>query len=135
MRRRAAAVRKSVIQISAAIVVCILAWTIGTGFIRREDVVLLDYAVSQDGTEMTLLVSAASSMGYVRGFCDDGGGGKPHDLAFYSTFGGLNSALGAKNEFVLALAEGDCEIYFCRPNGGSELVLQKKIETGVWERP
>lgn len=74
-------------------------------------------------------------MGYIRGFKDVGGREKPHYLTFYSTFGGLNSSFGAKNEFILELGENDSEIYFNRKDGGYELVLQKNIETGEWVKP
>lgn len=74
-------------------------------------------------------------MGFIRGYKDNSGGVKPHYLTFYSTFGGLNSSFGAKNEFVLELDKDDSEICFKRANGGYELVLQKNAETGAWERP
>ncbi len=63
-------------------------------------IVLFDYAVSEDGTTISLGVQVSSSMGYVRGFKDDGGGVKPHYLTFYNTFGGLNRSFGAVSTFV-----------------------------------
>ena len=54
-------------------------------------------------------------------------------MHFYSTFGGLNSSLGAKNEFVLELDENDTEIFFYRGKGGYDLVLEKNRQTGIWE--
>lgn len=108
---------------------------IGTGFLKRTDVVLVDYSVSEEGTEITLHTTISSSMGYTRGFKDRGGGVKPHYLTFYSTFGGLNSSFGAKHEFVLKLDKTDTEIWFNRVDGGYELVLQKNADTGEWERP
>ena len=108
---------------------------VGNGFRTRTDVALSGYALSEDGMNMTLHVRVMSSMGYVRSFRDDGGGVKPHYLTFYATFGGLNSSLGAKDEFVLALDKRDTEIYFNRPGGGYELVLQKDGETDQWQRP
>jgi hypothetical protein len=108
---------------------------VGTGFQKRTDVILVDYSVSQDGTEMQLDVHVSSSMGYIRGFKDKGGGVKPHYLTFYSTFGGLNSSLGSANSFMLELRENDTEIYFNRPNGGYELALVKDGKTGQWIRP
>lgn len=108
-------------------------YVIGTGFIQNSSVVLEDYTVSEDGNEIILNVSLASSMGYVRDYKDKGGGVKPHYLHFYSTFGGLNSSLGAKNEFVLELDENDTEIFFYRGKGGYDLVLEKNRQTGIWE--
>lgn len=127
---------KKLILISVIAVIAILtaSFFVGTGFIERTDVILTDYSVSEDGTQITLNASVSSSMGYIRGFKNNGGGVKPHYLTFYSTFGGLNSKLGAKNEFVLEVNEGDSEIYFNRAGGGYELVLQKNTETGEWEK-
>ena len=119
----------------AIVLLLVLTFCIGTGFMKRADVVLLDYSVSEDGTQLTLHTGIVSSMGYTRGFTNDGGGIKPHYLIFYSTFGGLNSSFGAKNEFILELGADDTEIYFNRPGGGYELVLIKDPETGEWVRP
>ena len=124
----------SVLVVVALIILLIANHLIGTGFLIRNDVVLLDYSVSEDGTEITLHTSILSSMGYTRGFKDNGGGVKPHYLTF-STFGGLNSKLGAKDKHILTLDSNDSEIYFNRADGGYELVLQKDKETGEWIRP
>ena len=127
--------KKKVIVVTTIIVVLITAFLIGTGFRKRTDVVLVDYSVSEDGTEINLGVQVSSSMGYVRGFKNNGGGVKPHYLTFYSTFGGLNSSFGTVNSFVLELELDDTEIYFNRPDGGYELVLVKEEATGEWIRP
>lgn len=126
--------RIALIAISVAALL-ILSFLVGTGFQRRTDVVLVDYELSADGTTLTLRTSIPSSMGYIRGFEDQGGGVKPHYLTFYSTFGGLNSSFVAKHEFELPLGKDDTEVYFNRPGGGFELVLQKNPETGLWEWP
>ena len=128
--------KKRIAVISILIVaVLIVACLIGTGFRKRIDVVLFDYSVAEDGTAISLGVQVPTSMGYIRGFKDDGGGVKPHYLTFYSTFGGLNSSFGTVNTFVLELEPDDTEIYFNRANGGYELVLQKDADTGEWVRP
>lgn len=117
------------------VIVLLGSYFIGSGLAARTDVVLLDYSVSEDGTEVILHTAVISSMGYTRGFHDDGGGVKPHYLTFYSTFGGLNSSFGAKQEFVLSLDNNDTEIWFNRADGGYELVLAKNADTNEWERP
>lgn len=127
--------KKKVILIVAIIVVLLASFLIGTGFIKRTDVILVDYAVAEDGSAISLGVQVSSSMGYVRGFKDNGDGVKSHYLTFYSTFGGVNSSFGTVNSFVLELDKNDTEIYFNRPNGGYELVLVKNVDTGKWERP
>ncbi len=127
--------RKKIIVVIAIILALIVGFLVGTGFQKRTDVVLFDYSVSEDGTIISLGVQVSSSMGYVRGFKDDGGGVKPHYITFYNTFGGLNSSFGTVNTFVLEVEPDDTEIYFNRPNGGYELVLVKDEETGEWLRP
>ncbi len=126
--------KKKAIAVITVIVVLVVVFLIGTGFRKRTDVVLVDYSVSEDGTAISLGVQVSSSIGYVRGFKNNGGGVKPHYLTFYSTFGGLNSSFGTVNSFVLELEADDTEIYFNRPNGGYELVLVKDEETGEWLR-
>ena len=127
--------KRILIILLAVVIVLSSLCFVGTGFLERMDVLLYDYSVSEDGTELTFSAGIMSSMGFIRGYKDNGGGVKPHYLTFYSTFGGLNSSFGAKNEFVLELDKDDSEIYFKRANGGYELVLQKNAETGAWERP
>ncbi len=127
--------KKKVISTIAIVVVLIVSFLVGTGFRKRTDVVLADYIVTEDGSAVSLDVWVASSMGYVRGFKDNGGGVKPHYLTFYSAFGGLNSSLGAASSFVLELGKDDTEIYFNRPDGGCELVLVRNADTGELEKP
>lgn len=127
--------KRTVIGVTSVMVVLILSFFVGTGFHERTDVVLIDYSVSEDGTELTFKAAIPASMGFIRGFDDKGSGVKPHYLTFYSTFGGLNSSWGAKHEFELDLEESDTEIYFNRADGGYELVLKKDAKTGVWVSP
>ena len=127
--------KRILIILLAVVIVLSSLYFVGTGFLERMDVLLYDYSVSEDGTELTFSAGIMSSMGFIRGYKDNGGGVKPHYLTFYSTFGGLNSSFGAKNEFVLELDKDDSEICFKRANGGYEIVLQKNAETGAWERP
>ena len=127
--------KKKMITIISVIVILIIAFMVGTGFRKRTDVVLFDYSVSEDETAINLGVQVASSIGYARGFKDNGGGVKPHYLTFYSTFGGINSSFGTVDSFTLEIDSDDSEIYFNRPNGGYELVLVKDEETGEWSRP
>ncbi|MDO5142475.1 MAG: hypothetical protein Q4D31_05590 [Eubacteriales bacterium] len=123
------------VAVPAVLLLSVISFLVQTGFHERTDVALLDHSVSADGTKLTFKTIVSGSMGYIRGFADQGGGAKPHRLKFYSTFGGLNSSFGAKHEFALDLAETDTAIHFARPNGGYELVLQKDAETGAWREP
>ena len=65
--------KKKIVVAIIMIVVIISTFFIGTGFQKRTDVVLVDYSVFEDGTSINLGVQVASSMGYVRGFKDNGG--------------------------------------------------------------
>lgn len=105
-----------------------------TGFMERNDVVITDYKVSEDGSTLTFTTNLADSLGYIRGYEDKGGGTRPHYLVFYSTFGGLNSPLKAKAEFTIELSPDDTEIYFSRPDNGFALVLYKDSLTGQWTK-
>ena len=127
--------KKKIIAAIAVLLVLASFYLAGTGFQKRTGVFLEEYSVSEDGAEMTFTAGIASSRGYIRGFKDNGGGLKPHYLTFYSTFGGLNSSFGAKQDFKLELDPEDTEIYFARPDQGYELVLVKDGETGEWRRP
>ena len=135
MRKGRDRMKKKIFLTIAVVVVLMLLMFICTGFRKRTDVVLFDYSVSEDGSEISLEIQVASSMGYIRGFKDKGGGVKPHYLTFYSTFGGLNSSFGSINEIELELSRDNTEIYFNRPGGGYELVLMKDIATDEWIRP
>ena len=126
--------KRKIIVVSVSFVVLLAAFFIGTGFMKNPNVVLGDYSISEDGSKVILYTGMANSMGYVRGYKNNGGGVKPHYLTFYSAFGGLNSSLGAKNAFTLELEPDDTEIYFNRADGGYELVLVKDEKTGKWGR-
>lgn len=120
--------------IATCIVITIVGWMIGTGYTYETSAYIAEYTVSEDGSEIGFTVGVGSSMGYVRGFKDEGGGVKPHYLKFYSAWGGLNSAIGAKSEFVMPLDPDDTEIYVYHGDGGYTLILEKNTETGEWLR-
>lgn len=109
--------KKRIIAVIVILAVLVALFFIGTGFQKRMDVVLVDYSVSEDGTEITLDVGIPTSTGYIRGFKDNGGGVKPHYLTFFSTFGGINSPIGAEHSFQLELTSDDTEIYFNQTGG------------------
>ena len=126
--------KKIIIIISVFAILVAVAWIIGSGFIKRTDVYLVDYSVPENGSEITLQVGVAGSMGYVRDFLNDTNETEIMEMQFYSTFGGFNSSIGAKNEFVILLNPECREIYFYH-NDGFDLVLQKNQDTGEWVRP
>lgn len=126
--------KKKLIIIFIFIILVVAVWMISSGFIKRTDVYLVDYSVSEDGSEITLQVGVAGSMGYVRDFLNDTNETEIMEMQFYSAFGGFNSSIGAKNEFVILLNPDCHEIYFYH-NDGFNLVLQKNQATGEWDRP
>lgn len=127
--------KRKMITVITIIFVLATFFLVGTGFQKRTDVVLTDYVISENGTTMKLEVQVSSSMGYVRGYKNNGGGVKPHYLTFYSTFGGINSSFGVVNSVMLKIAPDDTEIYFKRAGDGYELVLVKDEKSGQWMRP
>ena len=126
--------KKIIIIVSVIVAISILLF-IGTGLTKNPNVVIREYSVNEDGSKLNFTVGMPFSIGYTRGYKNKGGGVKSHYLDFYNTFGVINSAWGAKFDFVLELDEDDTEVYFNRTDGGYELVLQKNQETGEWEKP
>lgn len=102
-----------------------------TGFCTRTDVGLTGYSVSEDGSAITMRTGVFSSMGYIRAIKAVPSGNALY-CSFYCTFGGLNSRIGAKNVFEVALDDTCEEIYFDRAQAGNQLVLYKEETTGEW---
>lgn len=127
--------KKKILIIFGVVILLVVAFFIGTGFTKNPNVVIREYSVNEDGSELHFTVGMPFTIGHTRGYKNKGGGVKSHYLNFYNTFGVINGAWGAKFDFVLELDEDDTEIYFNRTDGGYELVLQKNQETGEWERP
>lgn len=126
--------KKKILVILIVVILIILAIFIATGFNKRTDVVLADYSVSEDETKLTLKVSVFSSMGYTRDF-DIKQDGDNQYIAFYSTFGGFNSKIGAKDTFEIELNPNCTSIYFYKGNGEYDLVLEKDTVTNIWKQP
>ncbi len=123
--------KKKVIIIVLLIVVIIGVLFFSTGG-KRTDIMLMDYTVSEDGTTMTFQVGIASSMGYIRTMREKEDGVAKY-LTFYQTFG-LNSTLGANDEFQIKLAPGCKEIYLYEGPDEYRLVLQKDDISNEWVR-
>lgn len=98
---------------------------------KRGDVFISDYTVSDDGSKLNIKVTVASSMGYVRTMKVREKDNQKY-ITFYSTFG-LNSKIGAKNEFLIDIEECS-EIYIYRGNNEYKLALKKNSESNIWER-
>lgn len=101
-------------------VVMIVILTAAMGFLclggRRDDVMIEDFSVSADGSEMTLKAGIAGSAGYIRKVkvrYDDEY--KTVLVDFYSTFG-INNPVGAEDTFVIPLKPDSENILFNRGN-------------------
>ena len=101
-------------------VVMIVILTAAMGFLclggRRDDVMIEDFSVSADGSEMTLKAGIAGSAGYLRKakvrYDDEY---KTVLVDFYSTFG-INNPVGAEDTFVILLKPDSENILFNRGN-------------------
>ena len=101
-------------------VVMIVILTAAMGFLclggRWDDVMIEDFSVSADGSEMTLKAGIAGSAGYLRKVkvrYDDEY--KTVLVDFYSTFG-INNPVGAEDTFVIPLKPDSENIFFNRGN-------------------
>ncbi len=126
--------KKKIAIILTLIIAIVLAIFIATGFKKRTDVVITDYSVSEDGTKIKLNVAVSSSMGYTRSLKIKQGGDNKY-ITFYSTFGGFNSKIGAKNTFEIEVDSMCSKIYFYKSDGGYNLVLEKDKTTNKWRQP
>ena len=125
--------RKKICLVMLSMLGLIFAWMIISGYSYQTSAYITDqFVVSEDGKELKFTIAVGAPMGYVRGFKDEGGGVKPHYLKFYSAWGGLNSSIGAKSEYVLKLDPNDTEIYVYHGDSGYSLALKKDIESGEW---
>ena len=115
-------------------VVMIVILTAAMGFLclggKRDDVMIEDFSVSADGSEMTLKAGIAGSAGYLRKVkvrYDDEY--KTVLVDFYSTFG-INNPVGAEDTFVIPLKPDSENILFNR--GDNYYAAFAKGEDGQW---
>lgn len=113
-------------------IVMIVILTAAMGFLclggKRDDVMIEDFSVSADGSEMTVHAGVFSSAGYLRKInvsYDD------HAVLvdFYSTFG-INNPVGAEDTFVIPLKPDSENILFNR--GNDYYAAFAKGEDGQW---
>ncbi|MEF2799585.1 MAG: hypothetical protein U0N50_05970 [Christensenellales bacterium] len=115
-------------------VVMIVILTAAMGFLclggKRDDVMIEDFSVSADGSEMTLKAGIAGSAGYLRKakvrYDDEY---KTVMVDFYSTFG-INNPVGAEDTFVIPLKPDSENILFNR--GDNYYAAFAKGEDGQW---
>ena len=105
---------KILVAAAAVLIVLAVCFLILGG--KRDDVMLEDFSVSADGSEMTLKAGIAGSAGYLRKakvrYDDEY---KTVLVDFYSTFG-INNPVGAEDTFVIPLKPDSENILFNRGN-------------------
>ena len=97
---------------------------------KISGIIITDYTVTDDGSQMNLKVNIMSSMGFIRTIKTKNEGNKKF-ITFYSTYG-FNSSLGAKSEFQIKLDPNCDEIYFYSGRDEYKLKLQKDKITNKW---
>lgn len=120
--------KKMKILVAAAAVLIVLAVCFLILGGKRDDVMIEDFSVSADGSEMTVHAGVFSSAGYLRKInvsYDD------HAVMvdFYSTFG-INNPVGAEDTFVIPLKPDSENILFNR--GNDYYAAFAKGEDGQW---
>ena len=120
--------KKMKILVAAAAVLIVLAVCFLILGGKRDDVMIEDFSVSADGSEMTVHAGVFSSAGYLRKInvsYDD------HAVLvdFYSTFG-INNPVGAEDTFVIPLKPDSENKLFNR--GNDYYAAFAKGEDGQW---
>ena len=125
---------KKKIFVAVAIVIALVCiYFIGSGFIKNSSACIGEYSVSEDGTEITMNIGVASSVGYIRKVEVHQQENGKMCIDCYSAFGGINGRIGAKTVFTLSLNDDTNMIAIYRGNNHYEEVLQKDT-SGVWQR-
>ena len=125
--------KKTMAILLAVIVLLGCAYVIAPGFTKQSNVYIADYTVSEDGSEMTITVSVATSIGYVRKVSENQQHGGKLYLDFYSAFGGINGSWGAKNQYTIHIDEDTEMIALYRGTDCYDPALEKN-ENGEWQR-
>ena len=119
---------KILVAAAAVLIVLAVCFLILGG--KRDDVMIEDFSVSADGSEMTLKAGIADSAGYLRKakvrYDDEY---KTVMVDFYSTFG-INNPVGAEDTFVIPLKPDSENILFNR--GNDYYAAFAKGEDGQW---
>ncbi len=129
---------KKKILITSGIIILLIILIIGlhfisNGFLKRTDVAILEYSVSQDKS-ITIQTTMTSSMGFIRDMSVEREDNKIF-VSFYQTFGPLNSDFGAENTYTIELDSECQEIYFERYIDGNVewvCVLHKDQVSNQW---
>ena len=124
--------KKSVIIVLTVIVALTILLVIAPGFSKQGNANITNFSVSEDGTEMTIIVTTSTSVGYVRKVFEHHQHGGKLYLDCYSAFGGINGSWGAKNEYTIQLNEDTELIAIYRSANCYDAVLEKDENRG-WQ--
>lgn len=123
---------KRLITVLSAVIGClILMYLIIPGFMKRGDVYISDWRVSEDGTQMEIRAGVMSSAGYIRSLSSRQEADTLY-LDWYGAFGGINGSIGAKNDYTVQLNGKTEKIAIYRGSGSYETVLVK--EGNIWKK-
>lgn len=122
------------IVLAALVVIAILLYVIGFGFVKESCIYVMEYNVAEDGSKMEIKFINASSIGFIRK-ADPHRNGSEVDVDFYRAFGGINGNIGVMEDYVVTvdLDSSIDKICFCRGNK-YEVVLYK-TDDGNWVKP
>ena len=117
----------------AVIIALMTMYLVVPGFTKIGNVFIVDFSVSEDGSEMTVTVGVSSSIGYVRKVSEHQQQGGKLYLDCYSAFGGINGSWGAKSEYTIQIDEDTEMIALYRSANCYDPVLEKDAN-GEWQR-
>src|SRR5699024_10200380 len=93
--------KKAAVIVLAIIVALAGLYVIAPGVTKQGNAYIVDYCVSEDGTEMTITVGVSTSIGYIRKVSEHQQHGGKLYLDCYSAFGGINGSWGATSEYTI----------------------------------
>ena len=125
--------KKAAVIVLAIIVALAGLYVIAPGFTKQGNAYIVDYYVSEDGTEMTITVGVSTSIGYIRKVSEHQQHGGKLYLDCYSAFGGINGSWGATSEYTIQIDEDTEMIALYRSADCYDPVLEKDAN-GEWQR-
>ena len=117
----------------AVIIALMTMYLVVPGFTKMGNVFIVDFSVSEDGSEMTVTVGVSSSIGYVRKVSEHQQQGGKLYLDCYSAFGGINGSWGAKSEYTIQIDE-DTEMIALYCSADCYNPVLEKDANGEWQR-
>ena len=111
----------------------VFSYLVVPGFFRQANATVTDFAVSEDGSEMVILVGVAQSVGYVRAVSQHQQSNGKLCLDCYSAFGGINGSWGAKRQYTIQLHEDTKTIAVWSSADNDYRTILKKDKDGEWK--